>query len=92
MRKVLDILGAFLLFAACTPEETGYKWRDEWDDGQPGGGEDGGGTPGLPDIKGKPRYVWVDAAANFSYYANDAAYIAEDCKRIAAMRLQSSVM
>ena len=52
---------------------------------QPGGGEEGGDTPGLPDIKGKPRYVWVDAAANFSYYANDAAYITEDCKRIAAM-------
>ena len=75
MRKVLYILGAFLLFAACTPEETGYKWRDEWDDGQPGGGEEGGDTPGLPDIKGKPRYVWVAAAANFSFYANDAAYI-----------------
>ena len=84
MRKVTFILGALLLlFAACTPEETGYKWREEWDSGQPGGGGDD--TPGLPEIKGKPRYVWVDAAANFSYYANDAAYIAEDCKRIAAM-------
>ena len=60
MRKVLYILGAFLLFAACTPEETGYKWRDEWDDSQPGGGEEGGDTPGLPDIKGKPRYVTAD--------------------------------
>ena len=84
MRKGTFILGALLLlFTACTPEETGYKWREAWDNGQPGGGDDD--TPGLPDIKGKPRYVWVDAAANFSYYANDAAYIAEDCKRIAAM-------
>ena len=84
MRKLTFILGAILLFApACAPEETGYKWREEWDHGQPGGGGDE--TPGLPEIKGKPRYVWVDAAANFSYYANDAAYIAEDCKRIAAM-------
>ena len=84
MRKVTFILGALLLLVtACTPEETGYKWREEWDHGQPGGGGDD--TPGLPEIKGKPRYVWVDAAANFSYYANDAAYIAEDCKRIAAM-------
>ena len=84
MRKVTFILGALLLLVtACTPEETGYKWREEWDRGQPGGGGDD--TPGLPEIKGKPRYVWVDAAANFSYYANDAAYIAEDCKRIAAM-------
>ena len=84
MRKVTFILGALLLLlTACAPEETGYKWREEWDSGQPGGGGDD--TPGLPEIKGKPRYVWVDAAANFSYYANDAAYIAEDCKRIAAM-------
>ena len=71
---------------------TGYKWRDEWDDGQPGGGEEGGDTPGLPDIKGKPRYVWVDAAANFSFYANDAAYITEDCKRIAAMGFTDIVL
>jgi uncharacterized lipoprotein YddW (UPF0748 family) len=84
MRKVTFILGALLLLvSACTPEETGYKWREEWDKGQPGDGGDE--TPGLPEIKGKPRYVWVDAAANFSYYANDAAYIAEDCKRIAEM-------
>ena len=83
MRKVWFILGAVLLLAAaCTPEETGYKWREEWDQGQSGGGE---GTPGLPEIKGLPRYVWVDAAANFQYYADDASYIAEDCKRIAAM-------
>ena len=83
MRKVTCILGAvLLLFTACTPEETGYKWREEWDNGQSGGGEE---NPGLPEIKGKPRYVWVDAAANFSYYANDVATIAEDCKRIAAM-------
>ena len=84
MRKVWFILGAVLLLAAaCSPEETGYKWREEWDQGQPGGG--GEEKPGLPEIKGLPRYVWVDAAANFQYYANDAAYIAEDCKRIAAM-------
>ena len=86
MKKALYILGALvLLITACTPEETGYKWREEWDNGTPSGGDGGGETPGLPDIKGMPRYVWVDAAANFSYYANDAAYIAEDCKRIAAM-------
>ena len=85
MRKVLFILGALLLYTSCTPAEAGYKWRDEWDQGTLGGEGGGGETPGLPDIKGKPRYVWVDAAANFPYYANDAAYITEDCKRIAAM-------
>jgi len=86
MKRLTLILGAFLLLAAgCTPEETGYKWKDAWDASTPGGGGETPEGPTLPDIVGKPRYVWVDAAANFSYYANDPAYIAEDCKRIAAM-------
>ena len=85
MKKVLYILGALLLLvSACASEETGYKWRDEWDDGSPSG-EGGDESPGLPEIVGLPRYVWIDAAANFSYYANDAAYIAADCQRIAEM-------
>ena len=82
MRKITIILGALLLLAVgCQPEETGYKWREEWDSGLP----DGPDGPVVPEIQGKPRYVWVDAAANFPYYANDAAAIAEDCKRIAGM-------
>lgn len=88
MKRLTTILGVLLvLFSACTPEETGYKWRDEWNDPEipTPGGDDVTPDPGLPEIKGKPRYVWVDAAANFSYYANDAAYIAEDCRRIAQM-------
>ena len=31
----------------------------------------------------KPRYVWIEAAANFEYYGNSAANIAADCRRIA---------
>lgn len=38
-----------------------------------------------PLFKGKPRYVWIDASANFQYYANDAAYIAADVARIKEM-------
>ena len=33
----------------------------------------------------KPSFVWIDAAANFSSYADDADSIATDCKRIAEM-------
>ena len=33
----------------------------------------------------KPHFLWIDAAANFPSYANDADSIARDCKRIAAM-------
>lgn len=38
-----------------------------------------------PPFKGKPRYVWIDASANFQYYANDAEYIAADIARIKDM-------
>ena len=86
MKRITIILGALLLLAtACQPEETGYKWREEWEQSGTPDGPDGPDGPDIPEIQGKPRYVWVDAAANFQYYANDAAYIAEDCKRIAEM-------
>lgn len=45
-------------------------------------------TPPTPPDDGKepagakPRYVWIDASANFQYYANDAARIATDLKKI----------
>lgn len=84
MKRVAFIFGLCLLAAACTPaEEAGYKWREAWEKGttEP----DGPDGPVLPEIQGKPRYIWVDAAANFQYYANDVAYIAADCQRIAQM-------
>ena len=33
----------------------------------------------------KPRFLWIDASANFDSYANDADSIARDCARIAKM-------
>jgi uncharacterized lipoprotein YddW (UPF0748 family) len=33
----------------------------------------------------KPRFLWIDASANFSSYANDADSIRTDCFRIAEM-------
>ena len=35
-----------------------------------------------PQFKGKPRYVWIDASANFQYYANDKGAIAADLRKI----------
>lgn len=37
--------------------------------------------PETPEAK--PRYVWIDASANFRYYANDKAYIANELKKVA---------
>ncbi len=39
----------------------------------------------APASKEKPRYLWIDAAANFPSYGNDADSIARDCRRIAEM-------
>lgn len=33
--------------------------------------------------EGKPRYVWIDASANFNYFANDKAYIGKEIKQLA---------
>lgn len=84
MKKVFLVIGlALLLVPSCKKQETGFKWKDAWENQTP---EDPDPEdPSLPEIKGKPRYIWVDAAANFPYYANDLAYIAEDCERIAKM-------
>ena len=85
MRKILTcLLIAAAAFLACTPDDDGnYKWRESWREDVPEDPADEG--PDLPDVKGKPRYIWIDAAANFQYYANDALSIAQDCKRIAEM-------
>lgn len=39
--------------------------------------------PQVETPEGKPRYVWIDASANFYYYANDKAYIAKELKQLA---------
>ena len=36
-----------------------------------------------PAPEGKPRYVWIDASANFNYFANDKAYIGKEIKQLA---------
>lgn len=46
--------------------------------------EPGGDDPSS-EVTGKPRYLWVDASANFNYFANDAKQIESDLKRIKQM-------
>lgn len=44
-------------------------------------------TPVPPEEKtpeGKPRYVWIDAAANLYYFGSDKAYIGREVQQIAA--------
>ncbi len=84
MKRVFLIISlALLLVPSCKKQEEGFKWKEAWDSQTPVDPDPE--EPSLPEIKGKSRYIWVDAAANFPYYANDLAYIAEDCERIAQM-------
>ena len=89
MKIVRYILIAFslLAFAACD-ETVENPWNPDWnvpdEPSVPDTPEDPGQEPEPePDKKdAKARLVWIDAAANFGDYANDADKIASDMARI----------
>ena len=82
-RGIISLIVLAAALFACNPDNPkDYKWRDAWREVPDTMGTD---VPELPEINGKPRYIWIDAAANFPYYANDAVAIAADCRRIADM-------
>lgn len=79
----------FVAFVSCTPDTSVPEWPDEWqkpenpeepDPENPDDPDD----PEKPEngFKGKARYVWIDAGANFNDYANDEARIKSDVKRM----------
>lgn len=62
-------------FTACQGEDA-PPWDPSWNNQGGGGGE-------APAVKEpKPRYVWIDCAANFYDYANDRSKIATDLAKI----------
>ena len=89
LRSILIIL-SFAVFVACeVPDD--YLWSDDWTEQtpepEPGPEEPEQEDPEpvdpTPEMKaGKARLVWIDAAANFEDYANDADKIASDMARI----------
>lgn len=92
IKKVQAVLVAAALtfgMVACQKPDNGFLWQDEWEkedptpDPKPNPDPDPDPDP-TPDTgyKGKPRMVWIDAGANFEDYANDAAKITEDLKKI----------
>lgn len=96
-RIVMLLVVGVVAFAAysCTEEEP-YVPEWEWGEGNPDDGEgpnedekpDEGETPGggediVEPANLKPRYLWIDAAANFPDYANNKEQIATDLKKVA---------
>ncbi|MBO4467349.1 MAG: family 10 glycosylhydrolase, partial [Bacteroidales bacterium] len=73
MKKYLHSILALVLILGCVKDP-----------------EDNTDTPVVPpdppeetEVVGKPRYVWIDASANFYYYANDKAFIAAEMGKVA---------
>lgn len=64
-----------------TPEQKDEPDQPDQPDPEEPGGEEPGGDEGEP-AGAKPRYVWIDAAANFVYYADSREQIAADLKKI----------
>ena len=63
---IFAVLFAACAFASCVKDDGGsFKWREEWGRAGADTTDVPTDTSGVPGIKGKPRYVWVDAAANF---------------------------
>lgn len=87
-----------LAVTSCTEKEPfvpEWQWGDKTetpDDPNngdtPGNGDNNGGNTGdnggtTEPVNLKPRYLWIDAAANFPDYANDKAQIAKDLTKVA---------
>lgn len=79
--KIFKIIAVSLFlagFAAC--QEPDAPWDPSWNTPE---NPENPENPEKPQIKEpKPRYVWIDCAANFFDYANDRDKIAEDLARI----------
>lgn len=69
------------LFTACSTDEPEYWWDTEDTENQE---PETPNTPENPEVKkAKPRYIWIDAAANFVEFANSKNNIARDLKKAA---------
>lgn len=73
MRKSISYLFllAAALFSVAACEDSGKNNLPEWEWPSPGG------DPDKPKVE-KPRYIWIDAAANFPDFANSKDNIRRD--------------
>lgn len=91
MKKLLiAALMLLLVMPSCKSDEIILPWdpvtptnpQDKPDDPQDPGDDPSGGDDPAELFKGKPRYVWIDASANFQYFANDKERIARDLQKV----------
>ena len=80
--KTILILSTVLVTCACTGDkDKDLPWDNNWkNEEEPEDPSDP--TDPSTDENGKPRYLWIDASANFYYYANDKEQIKADLKKI----------
>lgn len=86
--NIISLLGMSLLCLTMCSKPQGnipeWIWGDGEKENPPVVNPPADDPPGEPNPghKGKSRMVWIDAAANFKDYANDAARIDSDMKRL----------
>ncbi len=80
--KQVPVLISFLtvcLFSCQAPQSSSFLWEESWKEQR----EEPEPEPEPEPVgEGKPRFVWIDAAANFEDYGNNQDKIREDCVRI----------
>lgn len=69
-RIIINVMafGCLVAFGGCSDSDSTPEWP--WEEGEDGGTEE--------PAEEKPRYIWIDAAANFPDYANSKENIARD--------------
>lgn len=86
---IIALACAFLISGGCSPDSPDIpQWP--WEDPDPGTdpGTDPGSNPGTdpkPGFEGKPRYLWIDASANFNTYANSKDNIKSELTKVKEM-------
>lgn len=73
MKKYLISIFAFFLVMGCVKDPVDNEGHEPEVEPEP---------PVPETVTGKPRYVWIDASANFYYYANDKAFIAAELEKL----------
>ena len=85
MRRFLTAFLSLMALALVACAQTQYNLPES--DVTPGGQEGQSQVPATPQepegAQAKPRYVWIDASANFYYFANDRDYIRQEVELIA---------